>query len=84
VRIPPWSMVTLRRPATKPAKVTMPPAAARTGVPTGVAMSTPQCPPYEPTGAKGRTTSPATGAAAGHPVNTSSVASRIGMAHAAP
>jgi hypothetical protein len=58
---PPWFTVTLLIPATTPAKVTVPDAADRTAVPTGVAKSTPQWPPYAPTGAKPATTGPATG-----------------------
>jgi hypothetical protein len=42
---PPWSMVTDRVPATLPANVTVPAAAARTTVPGVAAKSTPQCPP---------------------------------------
>jgi hypothetical protein len=43
-RSPPWSTVTLSRPATGPAKVTMPDEAATTGVPNSAARSMPQCP----------------------------------------
>ncbi len=39
-------MVTVRMPATVPAKVTTPEAGARTGVPEEAEKSTPQWPPY--------------------------------------
>lgn len=45
------SMVTVRIPATEPAKDTVPDSGASTLVPGGASMSTPQWPPYMPTGA---------------------------------
>ena len=41
---PPWSTVTESRPATDPANVTRPGAAAATGTPGSEAKSMPQCP----------------------------------------
>jgi hypothetical protein len=45
------SMVTVHIPATEPAKATEPDSGASTLVPGGAATSTPQCPPYMPSGA---------------------------------
>lgn len=55
------SMLTVAMPATEPAKVTTPVAGARTAAPWGAAKSSPQCPPYWPTGAYRATTGPSTG-----------------------
>jgi hypothetical protein len=44
-------MVTVFIPATEPAKVTTPDAGERTGAPNSAVKSTPQWPPYSPTGA---------------------------------
>lgn len=49
--IPFRSTVTVRIPATEPAKETLPDSGANTLVPGGAATSTPQCPPYMPSGA---------------------------------
>jgi len=61
LRPPPWSTVTDCIPATDPAKVTRPAAAAPTGVPESTPKSTPQCPAYAPIGAKAWIRSPDTG-----------------------
>lgn len=54
-------MVTVRIPATDPAKVTLPEAGAATASPYPASKSTPQWPPYWPTGAYSATTGPETG-----------------------
>ncbi|MCL1595632.1 MAG: hypothetical protein M3132_14895 [Actinomycetia bacterium] len=48
---PPWLTVTDSRPATDPAKVTVPPPMVVTFEPGGWTMSMPQCPRYSPIGA---------------------------------
>jgi hypothetical protein len=55
-------MVTVFIPATDPAKVTRPETGALTTSPTSARKSTPQCPPYSPTGEYPATTGPLTGA----------------------
>lgn len=57
---PPWFTVTESIPATEPANVTVPDAAARTAVPAGVAKSTPQWPGVA-SGANGTATGATTG-----------------------
>lgn len=54
-------MVTVFIPATEPANVTFPDAGAETVSPYPAAKSTPQWPPYWPTGAYWATTGPETG-----------------------
>jgi hypothetical protein len=50
---PPWSTVTVLRPATDPANEIVPEPMATTSLPSSAMMSTPQWPSYRPTGAKG-------------------------------